>query len=60
MCQIQGESVQNILAAQKVEMPRYLHLLSPALDWILQCLAHQSTEDLLTKTLDRIKEGCNK
>ncbi|XP_005101203.1 VPS35 endosomal protein sorting factor-like [Aplysia californica] len=57
--QVQGESVQNILATQKVEMPRYLTLISPALDWILQCLAHQSSETLLTQTLERCKEGCN-
>ncbi|KAK0049257.1 UPF0505 protein [Biomphalaria pfeifferi] len=57
--QVQGESVQNILAIQKLDMPRYLTLFSPALDWILQCLAHNASETLLNETLERCKEQCN-
>ncbi|CAG5133662.1 unnamed protein product [Candidula unifasciata] len=57
--QVQGDSVQNILAVQKLELPRYLSLFSPALDWILQCLAHDASENLLNETLDRCKQGCN-
>ncbi|KAH9503976.1 VPS35 endosomal protein sorting factor-like [Bulinus truncatus] len=57
--QVQGESVQNILAIQKLDMPRYLALFSPALDWILQCLAHNAPEVLLNETLERCKQHCN-
>ncbi|BFZ02646.1 hypothetical protein BsWGS_05685 [Bradybaena similaris] len=57
--QVQGDSVQNILAVQKLELPRYLSLFSPALDWILQCLAHEASESLLSETLERCKQGCN-
>jgi hypothetical protein len=31
-----------MLAMQKIEMPRYLTLFSPALDWLLQCIANKS------------------
>jgi hypothetical protein len=33
-----------MLAMQKIEMPRYLTLFSPALDWLLQCIANKSTD----------------
>ena len=42
--QLQSDSVQNILAIQRLEMSSYLSLYSPALDWILQCIAHHATE----------------
>ncbi|XP_059139678.1 VPS35 endosomal protein-sorting factor-like [Physella acuta] len=57
--QVQGDIVQNIMAMQKLEMPQYLTLFSPALDWILQCLAHSASEKLLNQTLDKCKEQCN-
>ncbi|CAL1536882.1 unnamed protein product [Lymnaea stagnalis] len=57
--QVQGETVQNTLALQKLEMPRYLTLFSPALDWILQCLAHSASETLLNETMDQCKQHCN-
>ena len=58
--QVQGDSVQNTLAMQKMEMPHYLTLFSPALDWILQCLAHKAPDTLLNTTLDKCKHDCNK
>ena len=42
--QLQGDTVQNILAMQRLDMTSYLTLFSPALDWILQCIAHQAPE----------------
>uniref|UniRef100_A0A4W3ISX0 VPS35 endosomal protein-sorting factor-like n=1 Tax=Callorhinchus milii TaxID=7868 RepID=A0A4W3ISX0_CALMI len=43
--QIHGETVQNQLAVQRVEIPIYLTLYSPAIDWILQCIAYKAPED---------------
>ncbi|KAL5019246.1 hypothetical protein ScPMuIL_004968 [Solemya velum] len=57
--QVQGDSVQNTLAMQKLEMPRYLTLFSPALDWILQCVAHRAPENTLKIVLQKCKEQCN-
>uniref|UniRef100_A0A4W3ISZ2 VPS35 endosomal protein-sorting factor-like n=1 Tax=Callorhinchus milii TaxID=7868 RepID=A0A4W3ISZ2_CALMI len=42
--QIHGETVQNQLAVQRVEIPIYLTLYSPAIDWILQCIAYKAPE----------------
>ncbi|XP_071796501.1 VPS35 endosomal protein-sorting factor-like [Asterias amurensis] len=57
--QLQSDSVQNILAIQRLEMSSYLSLYSPALDWILQCIAHHATEDILTEILGKCKKQCN-
>ncbi len=42
--QILGESVQNQLVLQRVEIPIYLTLYSPAIHWILQCVAYRAPE----------------
>ncbi len=42
--QISGESVQNQLVLQRVEVPEYLTLYSPAINWILQCIAYRAPE----------------
>ncbi|KAK6476164.1 VPS35 endosomal protein sorting factor-like [Huso huso] len=42
--QIHGDSVQNQLVLQRVEIPVYLTLYSPAIDWILQCVAYRAPE----------------
>lgn len=57
--QIHGETVQNQLAAQRVEIPTYLTLYSPAIDWILQCIAYRAPEALLTEMMDRCKKLAN-
>ncbi|PFX19484.1 UPF0505 protein C16orf62 [Stylophora pistillata] len=57
--QLQGDTVQNILAEQRLEMPQYLQLYPPALDWILQCVAQKSPESTLTDILNRCKKECN-
>lgn len=42
--QISGESVRSQLVVQRVEIPEYLTLYSPAISWILQCIAHRAPE----------------
>uniref|UniRef100_A0A670YIW2 VPS35 endosomal protein-sorting factor-like n=1 Tax=Pseudonaja textilis TaxID=8673 RepID=A0A670YIW2_PSETE len=45
--QVHGDTVQNQLVAQGVEIPSYLTLYSPAIDWILQCIAYRAAEDYI-------------
>uniref|UniRef100_A0A8B9NWQ4 VPS35 endosomal protein-sorting factor-like n=1 Tax=Apteryx owenii TaxID=8824 RepID=A0A8B9NWQ4_APTOW len=54
--QIHGDTVQNQLVAQCVEIPLYLTLYSPAIDWILQCIAYRAPEVLLTEMMERCKK----
>ncbi|XP_061912130.1 VPS35 endosomal protein-sorting factor-like [Entelurus aequoreus] len=54
--QISGESVRNQLLTQRVEMPEYLTLYSPAINWILQCSADSAPEPLLTEMMERCKK----
>lgn len=52
--------VQNELLRQKVDFTAYVTLYSPALDWILQCIAYKAPENLLTQIIDRCKKQCNR
>jgi len=52
--------VQNILAAQKLELPRYFTLYSPGLDWLLQCIARNAPEQVLVEVLAKSKCHCNR
>lgn len=52
--------VQNELLRQKVDFTAYMTLYSPALDWILQCIAHNAPESLLSQIMDRCKQQCNR
>ncbi|XP_031153773.1 VPS35 endosomal protein sorting factor-like isoform X1 [Sander lucioperca] len=54
--QISSESVQNQLVLQRVEVPEYLTLYSPAISWILQCIAYRAPEPLLTEMMERCKK----
>ncbi|XP_053196750.1 VPS35 endosomal protein-sorting factor-like isoform X2 [Scomber japonicus] len=54
--QISSESVQNQLVQQRVEVPEYLTLYSPAINWILQCIAYRAPEPLLTEMMERCKK----
>uniref|UniRef100_A0A8C5CSB9 VPS35 endosomal protein-sorting factor-like n=1 Tax=Gadus morhua TaxID=8049 RepID=A0A8C5CSB9_GADMO len=45
--QIHGDSVQNQLVLQHVEIPQYLTLYSPAIHWILQCVAYRAPDDYI-------------
>uniref|UniRef100_A0A096MDQ5 VPS35 endosomal protein-sorting factor-like n=1 Tax=Poecilia formosa TaxID=48698 RepID=A0A096MDQ5_POEFO len=57
--QISGDSVQKQLHLQKVEVPAYLMLYSPAINWILQCVAYRAPEPLLTEMMERCKMMAN-
>ncbi|KAJ8038159.1 UPF0505 protein C16orf62-like [Holothuria leucospilota] len=57
--QLDSDTVQNILAMQRLDMPSYLNLYSPALDWILQCIAFKAAENTLTEILGKCKKNCN-
>ncbi|XP_054990566.1 VPS35 endosomal protein-sorting factor-like isoform X2 [Sorex araneus] len=54
--QIHGDTVQNQLALQGVELPSYLPLYSPAMDWIFQCISYHAPETLLTEMMERCKK----
>ncbi|XP_053132808.1 VPS35 endosomal protein-sorting factor-like isoform X3 [Hemicordylus capensis] len=54
--QIHGDTVQNQLVVQCVEIPLYLTLYSPAIDWILQCLSYRAAEVLLTEMMERCRK----
>ncbi|GAB5583027.1 VPS35 endosomal protein-sorting factor-like isoform X4 [Prionailurus iriomotensis] len=59
--QIHGDTVQNQLVVQGVELPSYLPLYSPAMDWIFQCISYHAPEDspeeaLLTEMMERCKK----
>ncbi|KAF1374178.1 hypothetical protein PFLUV_G00246850 [Perca fluviatilis] len=54
--QISSESVQKQLVLQRVEVPEYLTLYSPAISWILQCIAYRAPEPLLTEMMERCKK----
>lgn len=54
--QINSESIHNQLVLQRVEMPEYLTLYSPAISWILQCIAYRAPESLLTEMMERCKK----
>lgn len=44
LLQIHGDTVQNQLVLQGVELPSYLPLYSPAMDWIFQCISYHAPE----------------
>ncbi|KAJ8283461.1 hypothetical protein COCON_G00023110 [Conger conger] len=54
--QIHGDSVQNQLVLQRVEVPVYLTLYSPAINWTLQCVSYRAPEALLTEMMERCKQ----
>ncbi|XP_006807334.1 VPS35 endosomal protein sorting factor-like isoform X2 [Neolamprologus brichardi] len=54
--QISSENVRAQLVLQRVEMPEYLTLYSPAISWILQCIAYRAPESLLTEMMERCKK----
>ncbi|XP_045704809.1 VPS35 endosomal protein-sorting factor-like isoform X2 [Phyllostomus hastatus] len=54
--QIHGDTVQNHLVIQGVELSSYLPLYSPAMDWIFQCLSYHAPEALLTEMMERCRK----
>uniref|UniRef100_A0A8C5U9Q5 VPS35 endosomal protein-sorting factor-like n=1 Tax=Malurus cyaneus samueli TaxID=2593467 RepID=A0A8C5U9Q5_9PASS len=61
--QIHGDTVQNQLVVQGVEIPLYLTLYSPAIDWILQCIAYHApdvtTFELMLSCIDLCCVHCS-
>ncbi|CAH6793002.1 Vps35l [Phodopus roborovskii] len=54
--QIHGDTVQNQLVAQGVELLSYLPLYSPAMGWIFQCVSYHAPEALLMEMMERCKK----
>ena len=52
--------MQNVLAAQNLDLGEYLTLYSPALDWLLQCVAHKAKDSVLVEVLDKSNKHCNR
>ncbi|XP_034049227.1 VPS35 endosomal protein sorting factor-like isoform X1 [Thalassophryne amazonica] len=52
--QISSVSMQN-----QLEVPEYLTLYSPAISWILQCIAYRAPDPLLTEMMDRCRKMGN-
>ncbi|XP_046855573.1 VPS35 endosomal protein-sorting factor-like isoform X2 [Xenia sp. Carnegie-2017] len=57
--QLQTDVVQNTLAKQNISPSEYLQLYTPALDWIVQCIAFKSPEEVLTEILNHCRKDCN-
>jgi len=56
LSQLNADSVQNVLAVQRLNLTAYLNLFVPAVEWILQCIAHQAPEHVLEEVLNQVKE----
>lgn len=48
------------MSEQRLRIPQYLILYTPALDWILQCLTHEAPEVLLTEVLEKCRNRANR
>jgi len=55
--QLNQSLVQDQLVKQNLDMPSYLQLFPPALDWLLQCIAYKSSENELSDILKRCKSS---
>lgn len=53
-------AVRSELEKQKVELPTYMTLYTPALDWILQAVAYNAPEKLLVEVLSHCRDKCNR
>ncbi|XP_077304989.1 VPS35 endosomal protein-sorting factor-like isoform X3 [Lithobates pipiens] len=56
LCRIHSDVVQNQLVIQAVEIPVYLTLYSPAIDWMLRCISYRAPETLLTEMMERCRK----
>lgn len=57
--QLQSAFVKETLSKQNIDIPAYLTLYPPALDWILQCVAYKASEAILSEVLHKCKMQCN-
>lgn len=55
--QLNYDFVQNTLAVQRLDVPEYLFLYAPAIEWILQCLSHQAKDVTLDDVLSQVKDS---
>lgn len=55
--QLTSEFVIVTLKAQKINFATYLTLFTPALNWILQCIAFKASDSLLEEILDEFQEN---
>nr|DBA20299.1 TPA: hypothetical protein GDO54_016007 [Pyxicephalus adspersus] len=53
---IHSDIIQNQLVIQAVEIPVYLTLYSPAIDWMLKCITYLAPEALLTEMMERCRK----
>jgi hypothetical protein len=53
------EKMQKEIARRGLTKLQYLDLFTPALDWLLHCLAFKASESLLKQILDKYKESKN-
>lgn len=56
--QVSSPFVRKTLEVQKVPLPTYFGLFSPALDFILQCVAHKANDSVLNEILVEFKAKC--
>jgi len=51
--------LENTLQMYRITLTEYLGLYSPSLEWLLQCLAHHATPDILEEVLALFVESKN-
>lgn len=56
--QLMNRGVREELIRQNMDLPIYLTLYTPALDWILQGIANNAPESLLEEILQKCQETC--
>ncbi|KAK6625056.1 hypothetical protein RUM43_005347 [Polyplax serrata] len=56
--QLMNRGVREELLQQNMDLPIYLTLYTPALDWILQGIANNAPESLLEEILQKCQETC--
>lgn len=53
--QLKEPIVQNKLAKQSLDMPTYMQLFPPAIDWLLQCISYKATDVALNDIMEKCK-----
>jgi len=55
----QRPNFQKMLDANKLTLADYINLYSPALDWLLQCIAHNAPVDVFQTVLTKCRKSGN-
>jgi len=50
---------QKFLEDTRITLPDYVHLYSPAIEWLLQCIAFKSEQNVFNAILSKYKESGN-